>query len=59
MHDHQHHLQQEALGIIGVNLVFACFYYFDNREKFITHLMDELTSDRIEINMINGEGRGN
>ncbi|GAB4413981.1 MAG: hypothetical protein OHK0056_20390 [Bacteriovoracaceae bacterium] len=48
--------QQEALGIVGVNLLYACFYYSNNREKFIVSLMDHLGVDRIEIDMITVHG---
>ena len=34
--DNQNYLQQEALGIIGVDLVYACFHYIDESEKFIS-----------------------
>ena len=48
--------QQEALGIVGVNLIYACSYLSDDREKFIVSLMDHLGPDRIEIDMITVNG---
>lgn len=53
----QHRLQQhEALGILGVNLIYSCFYYKNNCKKFIATLMDNLHSSRIQINSISCKG---
>jgi hypothetical protein len=49
-------LQQTAVGIIGVNLVYACFYYHNNPEKMITSLVDSLGIDRIEVDMMRLSG---
>ena len=56
LYDNQNYLQQEVLGRIGVNLIYACFYYLGKREKFIESLMDDLSIERIEIDMIRLEG---
>ncbi|MGO8765590.1 MAG: TonB-dependent receptor, partial [Limisphaerales bacterium] len=55
----EHHSlhQQEALGIVGVNLVHAAFYCFQEPEKIITALMDDLNRERIEIDMIKFSGQ--
>jgi hypothetical protein len=45
-------LQQAAVGIIGVNLVYACFHYYNNPEKMITSLVDSLGIERIEVDMM-------
>lgn len=49
-------LQQNTLGILGVNLIHACFYHYDNPTIFLNALMDNLSSDRLEITMINMSG---
>ncbi|NOZ47763.1 MAG: TonB-dependent receptor [Chlorobi bacterium] len=49
-------LQQQSIGILGVNLIFACFYHYDRPNIFIQSLMDKLSNDRIEINMIRMSG---
>jgi len=49
-------LQQNTLGIIGVNLVFACFHYHERPNLFIQSLLDELSTDRININMLRMSG---
>lgn len=48
--------QQKALGIVGVNLVHACFNYFENTDDFMAGLMDHLTEKELEIDMIRVEG---
>lgn len=48
--------QQKSLGVIGVNLIHACFNYHHSREDFIASLMDHLSSKKIEIDMIKFTG---
>ncbi|HET6451010.1 MAG TPA: TonB-dependent receptor, partial [Spirochaetia bacterium] len=50
--------QQEALGILGVNLIHAAFYDHDRPEAVIAALMEGLTRDRIEVDMIKFSGQG-
>ncbi len=42
-------LQQEALGIIGVNLIHSCFYLNDQPEELLNSLIDGLSNHRIEV----------
>ncbi|HEY3787562.1 MAG TPA: hypothetical protein VGL71_01850 [Urbifossiella sp.] len=51
-------LQQEAIGIIGVNLVYGAFFLHHEPELLIESLMDELHPSRIEIDMIEFSGIG-
>lgn len=44
-------LQQYTLGALGVNLIFACFYYHDRPNVFLQSLLDNLDTDRVEITM--------
>ncbi len=44
--------QQNALGIIGVNLLYGCFQHYQQPEVLLKSLMDDLDPDRIEIDMI-------
>jgi hypothetical protein len=44
--------EQAALGILGVNLIYAAFVLRDEPAKLIASLMDDLSRDRIEIDMI-------
>jgi len=54
--DNDNNLQQQAVGILGVNLMYACFYYHEVPPVFLLSLMDNLTRDRIQIDMIRFEG---
>jgi hypothetical protein len=54
--DNDNNLQQQAVGILGVNLIYACFYYHENPPLFLLSLMDDLSKDRIQIDMIRFEG---
>ncbi len=48
--------QQEAVGIMGVNLIFACFYCYHDIDLFLNTLMQGLSSDRIQVDMARLEG---
>lgn len=48
--------QQRTLGGIGTNLLFACYWYHDQIDDFIDSLMDNLTLDQLEIDMIRMKG---
>jgi hypothetical protein len=56
MLDNDNLLQQQALGIIGVNLIYGCFNYNHNPETLLKSLMDNLSKDRIQIDMIRFDG---
>lgn len=49
-------LQQQTLGILGLNLIFACFYHIDKPNEFLRSLSDNLSRDRIEITMVRMSG---
>ena len=49
-------LQQEALGIVGVNLLYGAFFEHHEPERLIESLLDRLTVGRIEIDMIQFRG---
>jgi hypothetical protein len=48
--------EQEALGIIGVNLIYGAFYHYKSPETLIGSLMDNLSRERIEVDMIKFSG---
>jgi hypothetical protein len=54
--DNDANLQQQAVGILGVNLLYACFYYNEAPNVFLLSLMDDLSKDRIQIDMVRFEG---
>ncbi|MGX9987026.1 TonB-dependent receptor [Chryseobacterium sp. POL2] len=49
-------LQQETLGSLGVNLIYGAFNYADNPRRLIDSLYDDLSTDRVEIDMIDFSG---
>jgi hypothetical protein len=49
-------LQQEALGIVGVNLVYGALYLSEDPSALLSSLMDGLSSSRIEVDMVKVEG---
>ena len=48
--------EQEALGVLGVNLIFGAFFRRDDPAQLIASLMDELSRERVEIDMIKFSG---
>jgi len=48
--------QQEAIGLIGVNLIHAAFYQHTDPVSLIGLLLDGLTSQRAEVDMIKFSG---
>jgi len=55
-HQTEARLQQEAIGIMGVNLVYGAFYNYDEPRKIIKHLYDHIDKTAIEIDTINFSG---
>ncbi len=49
-------LQQETLGILGVNLIYGAFYMNDRPKDLLKSFYDHIDKDRIEIDMINFSG---
>ncbi|MDQ6936656.1 MAG: TonB-dependent receptor [Actinomycetota bacterium] len=56
MLDEEASLQQEALGIVGVNLLHGAFFQHHEPEQLVESLLDRLTTGRIEIDMIEMRG---
>ena len=56
MLDTENALQQEALGIVGVNLLYGAFFLNHEPEQLIESLLDNLSTRRIEIDMIEFSG---
>ncbi len=49
-------LQQATLGILGVNLVYACKYYMHDHDNFVLSLLDNISTDRVKITMLRMTG---
>ncbi len=56
MWDKENVLQQQALGIIGVNLIYGALYYHADPRKLVESLLDNLSADRIEVDMLKLSG---
>jgi len=56
MLDRENVRQQEALGVIGVNLVYGTFYSHGQPDTLIRSLLDNLTWERVEVDMIRFAG---
>ncbi len=56
MHDNRNYLQQEALGLLGVNLIYGAFFLRDSPDEFLESLFDELDTKRIEIDFLRFSG---
>src|SRR6202142_4005461 len=56
MLDHENGLQQEALGIVGVNLLYAAFFLHYKPDLMLESLLDNLTTERVEIDMVEFSG---
>jgi len=50
--------QMEALGVMGTNLIYAAFYHRDDLPLFTESLMDGLTRDEVEVDMLKFSGKG-
>ena len=49
-------LQQETLGILGVNLIYSAFYKYNDPKRLLRYLYDHLDKDQLEIDTINFSG---
>lgn len=56
MLDRENRLQQEAIGVLGVNLVYGAFHHHENPDEFIQSLADGISTDRVELDMIEFNG---
>jgi hypothetical protein len=55
MMDNDNGLQQQAVGVLGVNLIYACFRYYDDIDMLVKSLLDGLR-DRVEVDMMRISG---
>lgn len=56
MRDESNFLQQQALGIFGVNLIYGAYKHFSNLDQLILSLADDLGKERIEVDSIEFHG---
>jgi hypothetical protein len=56
MRDPSNVLQQQAIGILGVNLIYAAFYEVQTQESFLEGLAQDVVAERIEIDYVDLNG---
>ncbi len=56
MLDGSNQQQQKTLGIFGVNVIHGAFFLHQNMVAFLESLLDNLTSKRVEVDMIKLSG---
>ncbi|PRD53836.1 nicotinamide mononucleotide adenylyltransferase [Sphingobacterium gobiense] len=54
--DSDSRLQTKVLGILGVNLIFAAYYYANNPQTMIESLVDNLSIGSVEIDLVKVTG---
>lgn len=55
-HQTEARLQQEVIGVLGVNLIYGAFYKHEQPKKLLRYLYDHIDSDALEIDTINFKG---
>jgi hypothetical protein len=56
MRDPSNVLQQEAIGILGVNLIYSAYYELQTEESFLAGLAEDVVRERIEIDYMDLRG---
>lgn len=56
MNDQENLQQQEAVGLLGVNMIHSCFQNICEQGRLVSSLMDNLSSSRLNIDMIDVRG---
>src|ERR1700692_3410071 len=56
MRDPSNVLQQQAIGILGVNLIYAAFYEVQSTELFLEGLAQDVVAERIEVDYVDLRG---
>src|ERR1700733_7237827 len=49
-------LQQQAMGTLGVNLIYACYHQRSSPPAFLAGLFDDLSVERLEIDVLELSG---
>jgi hypothetical protein len=56
MWDKENLQQQQALGIVGVNLIYGAFNYADDPRQLTQSLVDGIGTERVEVDMLKVSG---
>ena len=56
MLDNDNPTQQQAIGMLGINLIYGCYFHSNEPKTLITSLMDNFAPGRIQIDMVRFTG---
>jgi hypothetical protein len=56
MHDKTNIAQARAIGILGTNMIYACYHSRNDISTFLDEIIDQIDRSRIEIDMISTSG---
>lgn len=56
LHEQDGLLQQASVGVLGVNLLYGCYFFYNKPKELLLSLYDNLQRDQIEIDMIQMTG---
>ncbi|TAF65724.1 MAG: TonB-dependent receptor [Cytophagales bacterium] len=56
MHDRDVLAQQQVVGTVGANMIYACYHHTDDIENFVNSLMDNLSRENLDIDMVRLQG---
>ena len=56
LHESDALLQQQTVGLLGVNLVYGCVFFYKKPKELLQSLYDNLDRDQVEIDMIEMNG---
>lgn len=56
LHENEAVQQQLTSGLLGVNLLYGCYYFYDQPKELLLSLYDNLARDQVEIDMVQMNG---
>lgn len=56
LHETDALLQQASVGLLGVNLLYGCYFFYTKPRELLLSLYDNIARDQIEIDMIQMTG---
>ncbi|MDA0912380.1 MAG: TonB-dependent receptor [Flavobacteriales bacterium] len=56
LHESDALLQHQTVGMLGVNLIYGCFFFFKKPKELLQSLYDNLVRDQVEIDMVQMNG---
>jgi hypothetical protein len=56
LHEQDALLQHQSVGMLGVNLIYGCMFFYKRPKELLQSLYDNLERDQIEIDMIEMNG---